>query len=70
MSGVRHRPWLLSDNGPSYLSAQLGSLPAEHGMTHTRGKPHHPCGFTPLTSRRGYRLSVDQDALSLRRQVQ
>ena len=39
---VRHRPRLLSDNGPSYLSAQLGSWLAEHGMTHSRGKPYHP----------------------------
>jgi putative transposase len=39
---VRHRPRLLSDNGPSYLSAELGSWLAEHGMTHTRGKPYHP----------------------------
>ena len=39
---VRHRTRLLSDNGPSYLSAQLGSWLAEHGMTHTRGKPYHP----------------------------
>jgi putative transposase len=39
---VRHRPRLLSDNGPSYLSAQLSSWLAEHGMTHTRGKPYHP----------------------------
>src|SRR5258707_12283975 len=40
--GVRQRPRLLSDNGPSYLSAQLGSWLGEHGMTHTRGKPYHP----------------------------
>ena len=39
---VRHRPRLLSDNGPSYLSAQLGPWLAEHGMTHTRGEPYHP----------------------------
>jgi len=39
---VRQRPRLLSDNRPSYLSAQLGSWLAEHGMTHTRGKPYHP----------------------------
>jgi putative transposase len=39
---VRHRPRLLSDNRPSYRSAQLGSWLAEHGMTHTRGKPYHP----------------------------
>ena len=39
---VRQRPRLLSDNGPSYVSAQLGSWLAQHGMTHTRGKPYHP----------------------------
>lgn len=39
---VRQRPRLLSDNGPSYLSAQLGSWLAGRGMTYTRGKPHHP----------------------------
>ena len=39
---VRHRPRLLSDNGPSYVSAQLGSWLAQHGMTHTRGQPYHP----------------------------
>ena len=38
---VRPRPRLLSDNEPSYLSAQLGSWLAEHGMTHTRGKLYH-----------------------------
>src|ERR1700730_7492913 len=39
---VRQRPRLLSDNGPSYLSPQLGSWLQEHGLTHTRGKPYHP----------------------------
>jgi len=38
---VRHRP-RLSDNGPSYLSTELGSWLAEHGMAHTRGRPYHP----------------------------
>jgi transposase InsO family protein len=33
---------LLSDNGPSYLSAQLGAWLQEHGMSHTRGQPYHP----------------------------
>ena len=40
--GVQQRPRLLSDNGPSYVSAQLGSWLAHNGMTHTRGKPYHP----------------------------
>ena len=35
-------PWLLSDYGPSYLSAELSSRLAEHGMTHTRGRLYHP----------------------------
>jgi transposase InsO family protein len=40
--GVQQRPRLLSDNGPSYVSAQLGSWLAHNGMTHTRGKPYRP----------------------------
>jgi putative transposase len=39
---VRHRPRLLSDNRPSYLSGELASWLAEHAMTHTRGQPYHP----------------------------
>jgi putative transposase len=39
---VRQRPRLLSDNGPSYLSAQLAVWLDEHGMRHTRGQPYHP----------------------------
>ena len=33
---VQQRPRLLSDNGPSYLSAQLSTWLDEHGMTYTR----------------------------------
>ena len=40
--GVRHRPRLLSDNGPCYVSSELQSWLAENGMPHTRGKPYHP----------------------------
>jgi transposase InsO family protein len=39
---VRHRPRLLSDNGPSYVSAQLAGWLAEQEMSHTRGRPYHP----------------------------
>ena len=39
---VRHRPRLLSDNGPSYVSAELRDWLDEHGMEHTRGRPYHP----------------------------
>jgi len=39
---VRHRPRLLSDNGPCYISKELGEYLAEHEMQHTRGKPYHP----------------------------
>jgi transposase InsO family protein len=39
---VRHRPRLLSDNGPSYVSAALGEWLADRGMKHTRGQPYHP----------------------------
>jgi putative transposase len=42
LATVQQRPRLLSDNGPSYLSAQLGAWLQEHGMGHTRGQPYHP----------------------------
>jgi len=46
-SGVRdprvlHRPRLLSDNGPCYVSAALKKYLEQEGMTHTRGRPYHP----------------------------
>ena len=37
-----HRPRLLSDNGPSYVGADLSDWLEEQGMRHTRGKPYHP----------------------------
>ena len=39
---VRHRPRLLSDNGPCYLSSELKDYLDTHQMTHTRGAPYHP----------------------------
>lgn len=39
---VRHRPRLLSDNGPCYLSKKLAEYLEEKEMTHTRGRPYHP----------------------------
>jgi transposase InsO family protein len=46
-SGVRdprvlHRPRLLSDNGPCYVSAALKEYLGQEGMAHTRGRPYHP----------------------------
>lgn len=39
---VKHRPRLLSNNGPSYISAELKDWLDEYGMGHTRGRPYHP----------------------------
>ena len=39
---VVHRPRLLSDNGPSYVSAELRDWLEAQSMTHTRGRPYHP----------------------------
>ena len=39
---VRHRPRLLSDNGPCYISKELSEYLAKKEMAHTRGKPYHP----------------------------
>ena len=39
---IKHRPRLLSDNGPSYIASDLSQWLGEHDMKHTRGKPYHP----------------------------
>ena len=39
---VRHRPRLLSDNGPCYLSKELKAYLKDNQMDHTRGAPYHP----------------------------
>jgi transposase InsO family protein len=39
---VAHRPRLLSDNGPCYLSGELATYLGRHGIDHTRGAPYHP----------------------------
>ena len=39
---VVHRPRLLSDNGPCYISQELADYLDTHGLAHTRGAPYHP----------------------------
>ena len=39
---VVHKPRLLSDNGPSYISGDLAKWLDGKGMKHTRGAPYHP----------------------------
>jgi putative transposase len=39
---IIHKPRLLSDNGPSYVSAELADYLGDKGMKHTRGAPYHP----------------------------
>jgi putative transposase len=39
---VKHKPRLLSDNGPSYISSELAQYLEDQDMSHTRGKPYHP----------------------------
>ena len=39
---VRHKPRLLSDNGPSYIAAELAEWIEAQGMSHVRGAPLHP----------------------------
>ncbi|MEL6828055.1 MAG: integrase core domain-containing protein, partial [Pseudomonadota bacterium] len=41
-ANVAHRPRLLSDNGPCYISEQLADYLEDKGMSHTRGAPYHP----------------------------
>jgi putative transposase len=39
---VVHKPRLLSDNGPSYVSGELAQWLEEQSMAHVRGAPNHP----------------------------
>jgi putative transposase len=39
---VRHRPRLLSDNGPCYIAGELREYLENKGIGHTRGAPYHP----------------------------
>jgi transposase InsO family protein len=41
-ANVVHRPRLLSDYGPCYISGDLAEYLKNKGMTHTRGTPYHP----------------------------
>jgi putative transposase len=39
---VHHKPRLLSDNGPSYIAAELAEWIEAQNMSHVRGAPLHP----------------------------
>jgi putative transposase len=39
---VRHRPRLLSDNGPCYISGELKKYLENKSIDHIRGRPYHP----------------------------
>ena len=39
---VKHRPRLLSDNGPAVGASELREYLGERGMAHTRGRPYPP----------------------------
>ncbi len=39
---IRHKPRLLTDNGPCYLSNDLKEYLEESDIKHTRGAPYHP----------------------------
>lgn len=36
---LQHRPWLLSDNGPSFVSKPLHDYLQAHKIKHTRSTP-------------------------------
>ncbi|SFM97174.1 Integrase core domain-containing protein [Nitrosomonas communis] len=39
---VKHKPRLLSDNGPGYISSELVHYLEDKNMSYTRGKPFNP----------------------------
>jgi transposase InsO family protein len=45
---VVHRPRLLSDKGPCFISAELASYLETNGFAHTRGAPYHPMTQGPI----------------------
>jgi len=59
---VKHKPRLLSDNGPCYASGELSDYLEQQGMTHTRGKPYHP--QTPGKIERWHRSMKNQILLN------
>ena len=48
---ILHKPRLLSDNGSSYISAELADWLGDKGMDHTRGAPMHPQTQGKIASR-------------------
>ena len=43
-----HRPRLLSDKGPSYVSVELAAWLDKQDMPHIRGAPYHPMTAVPV----------------------
>ena len=41
-ANVIHKPWLLSDNGSSYISGDLAEWLEDQNIDHVRGAPYHP----------------------------
>jgi transposase InsO family protein len=39
---VRHRPRLLSDNGPAFIAEDLKTYLSQYRIKHFRGAPYHP----------------------------
>src|ERR1700693_729202 len=60
---VLHRPRLLSDNGPSYVSSELSEWLENKGIKNIRGRAYHPSRF-PLVPKRS--LAVGSGLLSER----
>jgi len=49
---VMHKPRLLSDNGPCYISGDLAEWLNNKGMGHVRGAPYHPQTQGKIASQR------------------
>ena len=58
---IKHKPRLLSDNGPSYVASELKTYLGNQGMTHTRGRPYHP--MTQGKIERWHRSMKNQELL-------
>lgn len=54
---VRHRPRLLSDNGPCYLSKDLKEYLIRNNISHTRGAPYQ--GVFHILCKRSYSITAN-----------
>jgi len=60
-ASVKHKPRLLSDNGPSYIAGGLADYIEANRMSHVRGAPFHPQTQGKVERQKSYGASDAQE---------